>query len=492
MVLRSGIIYGAIFLVFSTLLSLSGRNVPSTGIYDSGFSIFLYQFGINTFGSFMWLQTLRNERVIDPVKIMFTEDSGIALPVSWFLSTGSYTLLLDVPPIVFYYYINKNLDDVFLQMIWGGACIVLGFSLGSAMSIITHNGRWSGRIGSGVYNSLKMIGLIGIFIIFDLTIFFPGYISIFSFAVDYPLNYIFPVLNIGFIAFTLHATIDSLIASFSWSIFYLISSVYLAYFLSKKIMADLFERNMDTGKRMRSNLFRNHYSSIFSLASKDLKIATRDITNLYTFFFPVFFSLPALLEVFVNKKFGTFPPLYTFAAVFVLTSVSVSFYSLQSLIMEGKSFVNMRIWLIPKREIILSKTLSSLIIFMFFAIPIVFVMIGANIGDLPYAAIIIVDAGLAFFFSSLLTLSFMMTRIPEEASSVNIYSFDGIIGLIIIFAISAFSGAFAPIISFTVSAFLVVPGIDFPSIFLGIILILSLILIRLSLSYLSGNDKAKV
>ncbi|MGP6239867.1 hypothetical protein ACNF40_05575 [Cuniculiplasma sp. SKW4] len=119
MILRSGIIYASIFLLFSILITYSGIDLSYKGIYATGFSIFLYQCGINTLGTFMWLQTLKNERIIDPAKIIFIEDSGLVLPFSWFMNTGMYTMFLDIPPIVFYYYFNRNLDDVLIQMIWG-------------------------------------------------------------------------------------------------------------------------------------------------------------------------------------------------------------------------------------------------------------------------------------------------------------------------------------------------------------------------------------
>lgn len=492
MILRSGIIYASIFLLFSILITYSGISLSYKGIYATGFSIFLYQFGINTLGTFMWLQTLKNERIIDPAKIIFTEDSGFVLPVSWFMNTGMYTMFLDIPPIVFYYYFNRNLDEVLLQMIWGATCIILGFSIGSALSIISQKGNWSGSIGSGIFNSIRMVGLIGIFILFDITVFFPRYIFIFSFSVRYPLDYMFPVLDIGFIAFTNHVNIDSIIASFSWSFFYLIISVYIAYFLSRHILDNIFERKAKSQWR-KSKRWSNkkNFGPVLSLTFKDLKIATRDVTNLSSFFFPVFFSLPALLEVFVDKRFGDFPPLYTYVAIFILTSLSVSFYSIQSLVMEGKNFINLRTWLISKNEIIVSKTFSSLIIFIFFAIPIAIVMIGANFGDIFYAVLIILDASMAFFFSSLVTLSFILSKIPEETTSINVYSFGGIFGLVLIFLISIISGAFAPLLSFTLGAILEIPGIDFPSIFLGIILLISLILARITLTIMSKGDKSK-
>lgn len=491
-IFRSGLIYSAIFLLFSLLITYSGISVSYKGIYATGFSIFLYQFGINTFGSFMWIQTLKNEKIIDPGKFLFTKDSGMVLPASWFVNTGVYTLLLDIPPMVFYYYINRTLDNVLIQMIWGATCIVLGFSVGSFLSIISQRGNWSGRIGSGIFNSLKMIGLISIFIFFDITVFFPRYIFLFSFSVQYPLNYVFPVFDIGFIAFTNHVNVDSIIASFSWSFFYLILSIFIAYFLARNILENLFNRNMATfqNKHIKRKNSRK-FSSIVSLTMKDLKLATRDLTNLSSFFFPVFFSLPALLEVFVDKRFGNFPPLFTYIAIFLLTTLSVSFYSIQSLVMEGKSFANLRIWLITKTEMIFSKALSSLIIFIFFAIPIVIVMIGANFGDIIYAVLIIADAALAFFFSSFVTLSFIISRIPKETTNINIYSFGGIAGLILIFSISIISGSFAPLVSFFIGAILAIPQIDLPSIFLGITLLLSLLLIRLIFTYLSSEDKSK-
>ncbi|MGP6239866.1 hypothetical protein ACNF40_05570 [Cuniculiplasma sp. SKW4] len=374
----------------------------------------------------------------------------------------------------------------------GATCIILGFSIGSALSILSQRGNWSGKIGSGIFNSLKMVGLIAIFILFDITVFFPRYIFIFSFSLPYPLDYIFPVLDIGFIAFTNHVNMDSIIASFSWSLFYLIISVYIAYFLSRYILDNIFERKAQgQWKKSKKGANKKRFGPIFSLTIKDLKVATRDVTNLSSFFFPVFFSLPALLEVFVDKRFGNFPPLYTYAALFILTTLSVSFYSIQSLVMEGKNFVNLRTWLVSKNELIVSKTFSSLIIFILFAIPIVVVMIGANYGDIFYAVLIIMDASVAFFFSSLVTLSFILSKIPEEATNINVYSFGGIFGLILIFSISIISGAFAPLLSFTLGALLEIPGIDFPSIFLGIILLISLIMIQITITFMSKGDKSK-
>ncbi len=488
MVRRSGVIYGALFLVFSIILTFGTVSHNPSAISASSFSIFLYEFGINSFGSFSWIQGLKNQGILESSKLLFPNQNGFTLPLGWFLNTGFYTLFLDIPPVVLYFYFNRNFETLILQMIWGLSCIFLGFLFGSSLSVLAGLSRKGGNIGSGFLNALKLFSLTSVFILFDLTIFYPSYIGIFDFALKYPLDFIFPVLNMKFIAFQPHVNFDSLVASFSWTLFYLLISLYASYFISNKILDNIFEGHGTVNKKKKKSGSVKYRGIILSLISKDLKIATRDFNNISTFFIPVFFSLPALLEVFVNRRFGSFPPIYTYVSIFVLTSVSVSFYAIQSLVMEGKSFINMRIWRISNRDLILSKTLSSLIIFLFFAIPVAIIMIGANMNDLPYLILISIDAALAFLFSSILTIYFMISKIPDDAVNINIYSFGGTLGIIVIFLISALSGALSPIGSYIIGAFLAISPIDFPSVFLGMVLVLSLILTRIGFILLSEKN----
>ncbi|MHB1492931.1 MAG: hypothetical protein ACYCR7_04460 [Thermoplasmataceae archaeon] len=465
------------FTIFSLLISAEYLINGTSGFRpftDSqiGFVIFLYALVVSASSSFFFLSSLNSERLIEPLAILPVKISPYMISLSWFMFTGSATFFIIFPPIVISVLFFHTYLSIFFGIIWGGILIFTGFSLSSLIFIFLNAKRKTAvrRMRNGLSNALKLLAFVAVFSVFDLSLYFPQFVDYVSPNLYGTVRYFVPILGLRYIVFESNPTFYSILFSSISTCIYAVIALLLFMFSSSSI-TKLMMSNVNSTKSTFSGAKKGFRvkSKGTALVEKDIRIVTRKMQNLTLMLLPLFFTLPTVFSIYATGTVGTLNPSSAYLGLLSLLIISASFYSMQLIISEGDGLENLRILPLTDWDIIKSKLKTGLIIFSIFSIPIIIILVG--IIRAPDDFLIEVDLAIGYIFASIISLSWLLGKIPKDAMTVNFYSFNGSLGIIFLFGVTAISAGIFPIMAILIYTFLSYSIFRDPYVFLMLIFI---------------------
>ncbi|MHB8361078.1 MAG: hypothetical protein ACYDAO_04950 [Thermoplasmataceae archaeon] len=441
------------FTLFSLLISTEylidgGIGLKAFTDGQIGFVIFLYALVVSVSSNFFFLSSLNSEKLIEPLAILPVNISPYMIPLSWFMFTGSATFFIIFPPIIISLLFFHLYWSIFFGLLWGAIFIFFGNSISTLIFVFLNakKRKVRKRLGNGLMNGLKILAFIAVFSLFDLSLYFPQFVTYISPSILGNIKYFVPILNVRYIVFSNQSGINPLLFSLTSTLIYGAICVLLFIFSSSEIKK-LMINSLNQTKDSYSNPERGFKvtSKIRSMVQKDIKIVTRKMQNLTLMLLPLFFTLPTVFSIYATGNIGTLNPSSAYLGLLSLLIISASFYSMQLIIAEGDGLENLRILPISNWEIIRSKLITGLIIFSLFSIPIIVILVGVGVVKGTMDFLIEIDLGIGYIFSSIISLRWLLKKIPPDAITVNFYSFNGSLGIIFLFALTAISAGLAPV-----------------------------------------------
>lgn len=450
------------FTLFSLLISAEYLIDGATGFKSFtegqiGFVIFLYALVVSASSSFFFLSSLNSERLIEPLTIMPVEISPFMISISWFMFTGSATFFIIFPPLIISVFFFHNFLSILFGFLWGGILIFTGFSISSLIYVFLNSRKsTSGRkVRSGLTNALKLLAFIAVFSIFDLSLYFPQFVTYISPNLYGTVKYFIPLLGLRYIVFNTNPTFQTILYSSISTGIYVLLAFFLFVYSSSSITKLMMEKVNVTKSTFESakKTFKTK-SKRTALVEKDIKIVTRKMQNLTLMLLPLFFTLPTVFSIYATGSIGTLNASSAYLGLLSLLIISASFYSMQLIISEGDGLENLRILPVTNWDIIKSKLTTGLIIFSLFSIPIIFILVGIGILRITLDILIEIDLAVGYIFASIISLRWLMKKIPKDAMTVNFYSFNGSLGIFFLFAVPAISAGIFPIMVILIYTFL--------------------------------------
>ena len=430
------------FIFFSVFLTAPYAQAGQSYLRmaDISFLLFLYAFIISIYSSILFINTLQGYRLIEPIKPMPLKISRHVIPLSWFAYTGSTAVFVVAPALILYTWIFRDPFTIVFGLIWTILVIVLGFTAGSGIFIFL--GSRFNQKRSSVVNSLKgilrIVFIIVIFIIFEMGVYFPDSLPDIIPAVHQPVSWFIPFLNIAYIVFMDHFTLEAAAGAV------VSTAIYAAViaFLFSRISRRLFEKISDQGLMGKSE--RKSWREKFSIHGfyqsffiKEIRLIARKSQNVIFIFIPIFFILPTIFSIFLYGDPGQFSTLSTYYSLLSIVVVCASFYSLILIISEGNGIEILFSLPLALRKIIYSKGLVGLAIFSAIIVPVTIILTGTFRSFHLYDLLIPANLIAAYAFASMFNIRHLIRKVPRGASTVNFYSFGGNIAFITLFILSS-------------------------------------------------------
>lgn len=430
------------FVFFSIFLTApyAQSNQAATRMADISFLLYIYAFIISIYSTILFISTLQNFKLIEPIKPMPLKVSKHVIPISWFAYSGSTALFVVAPALAFYAWTFKDPLTLIFGLIWTILTILFGFAVGAAIFIFL--GSRLNQKRSSIVNSLKgimrIVFIIIIFIIFELGVYFPDSLPNIIPAIHPPLNWLIPFLNIAFIVFIDHATLEAFAGGVGATALYSMATALLFSYVS----ARLFDRISDQGLMGKSDKkgWRDRFSIhgfYRSFFIKEIRLIARRSQNVIFIFMPIFFILPTIFSIFLYGSPGQYNTLSTYYSLLSIVIVCASFYSLILIISEGNGIEILFSLPLGLRKIIYSKGMVGLAIFSTIIVPVTILLIGSAKNFQLFDLLVPVNLIIGYAFSSIFNIRHLFRKLPSGASTVNFYSFGGNVAFVTLFILSA-------------------------------------------------------
>ncbi|MEM3676383.1 MAG: hypothetical protein QXV22_04940, partial [Thermoplasmataceae archaeon] len=355
---------------------------------------------------------------------------------SWFLYNGSSSMFVVIPlALVIGIYFGRPLYSL-LTVIWGLAYIVLGFSLGVLIDT-AFSGRKSRRSFRKGTELIRNIGLISVFILFYLALQFITRIPDLPPIQNFPLLYLAPVINSSYLGIplennTLQAVISVLGTLIEFSLIALLYSKSVAK--SYSILAYGSEPSSGNGYNGGLKMDKGgKYSVTFK---KEIRNIFRKSQYSAMMLIPVFIVLPTVLSVFFYAPVGSLQTTYLYFSFLAIVTVSSSFYSLVLVISEAGSIGILQSLPIRMKDIVYTKSYVGLVVFSAIMIPLSLLLMTKSDSQLDMYLLVPVNFLVAYAYTSLRNLNWLMNRVPRGATTINFYSFGGNLAVVMLFLIS--------------------------------------------------------
>lgn len=431
-------------IAFSALLSVTQLRLPYPLAHIQTLSIVLYSyiFLVSLYSSIMYVNTLSNYHLIEPIRALPTNMGRQAIPFSWLVFTGSSSIFVIIPPLVAYVWYTGNLWAVPAGIIWAFIILALGYTAGIAAAYVMSGNR-SGRkiFYSGTLSYvLKILAMISVFVLFEVAIQIPQEIPLLPLAIGHPFYIALPMVGIAYTVFETGQPQIFMFYELASSFGYLILAIVTFIFVNRKVVekvatSDLTQTSAASVRETKMHRFEDRFYG--ALFWKDVRGIVRKPQNVLMFLIPAFLVLPTLVSVFFFTPGLGLISVYNYMILLIVVVLSSAFYSLLLMVFEGNEINLLRLLPLGDKELIFSKGFVGAFIFVFVLVPIsilFFLHVHPGIITLIFVPLNLMSA---FLGTSFYNIRRLVVRIPPRSTTLNLYTFGGNAGLALLFLITA-------------------------------------------------------
>lgn len=432
----------ASFAVFSFLL-ISPYVLSDTGasrVTNIGFIVYIYALIISIYSSALYFNSIGSMNLLGPVSWLPYEGRKKAVIISWLMYSGSTAIFAVIPAVLWVTWITGNPAVFLFGLAWGFLFIMLGYTIGAFInSFITAKGR-NERAGflSTAKSTLRVLIILLVFAVFEVGIYLPGLIPNFIPEIAFPLNRLLPLVNIPYVVFTGNGSFAGI------SLNVLSTLLYLAVFLVSMLLTNsravdrIMERvgSTEIFRPERNKSYRKMNLTL-SLLMKEVRIVARKSQNVILLFIPVIFVFPTILSVLIYGSKGGIGNLGTYFSLISILIICSSFYSLILVVSEGNGIETLHSLPLSTKDIIYSKAIFGLLVFVVIIIPVSLLIVSGNNLFSAYDILVPANLILGYSFSSVFNIRRLVLRIPRGSSTVNFYSFGGGLFIASMFVVTA-------------------------------------------------------
>lgn len=445
----SAIAFGSFSVVLSVIRYL---ETPSAlGFAEADAILFFYLLMTNAYNAVFFLSQVKQSAIMEPVLHLPGVSIARVLTLANLYYYGTSTLFVVVPSFFMFALLFGQYLSLLVLVFWALLYTILGFCLGVIIMFIVSTRAGGSKSGSVrlVGGAIWFLGIVVVFVIFELWIYEPNLISPTIFYNPSILSSFLPVLEAVVTSvnpLSLHNVLYFPISATLYTVLTVALFRKTGYMLERVYLTGVQQKARtyrDTARRMRSG----KYDKMFR---KDLSILFRSPQNSVLVFLPLMLSLPALIPVMLARS-GS--PLSLYYLALSLPVMSASFYPLVTLISEGKAISLLFSLPIKKTDFLISKVLVSGTIFLVISAGIIIfagLYIGENIVLIAFTEFCIL-AG--YIYASMINFVRNSSKITDQVTILNLDSFGGTFGIMLTFGLTMIL-LLAPVLSGSLVAYM--------------------------------------
>lgn len=428
-----------LFFSFFLVSSSYGVSNELEHLQSISFILYSYIFLFSLYSVIMFINVIRTYRLFEPLRPLPSDIGHHILPVSWFIYNGSSSLFVIIPAVIEYYLYSGNFVSIPFGILWGFIVMALGYLAGVIVVSMLSGFKSQQKKGKlGVFsNIVRFTGLILIFILFEIALQEPGSLPALPTLHSQPLLLMIPLINIPYISFPTAAAGGSALPAGIITAFYGIVVYVLLLKFNRRIFLRISEQDQvsqsqDSGKPDRimvSGFYRNSFV-------KDFRNIFRKPQNATMVIIPIIFVIPTLFQLFMYSSTVSYGTISVYYSLLSIVVVSASFYPIALIISEGNGISVLQALPLKLQDIIYSKSFVGTAIFTVIVVPISTLFLLKIYSGILELLLLPANLVLAYVYTSLFNIRWLMHKVPSGATTVNFYSFGGNIALFLLFAIT--------------------------------------------------------
>ena len=473
-------LFTSIMMVFFSFFLVTADykvNNPLEHLQSISFIIYAYIFLFSLYSVIMFINIVKNYKLFDPLKALPSNVGHQILPLSWFIYNGSSSLFVIVPLIYEYAARSGNYYLIPMGVLWAFITMAMGYISGvlivTFMSARGSSNR-KGRLGA-FSNIVRLLGLIVIFVLFEIALQEPGNLPAFPPVSTFPFILLIPLINVSYISFPTIVNFNISLLGLGISSFYAVAMAFIFLKFNKRIFTRISEQEsisyFRAQERVRKIPAMGLYRNTFS---KDIRNIFRKPQNATMVLIPIIFVTPTLFQLFFYSSTVSFGSISIYYSLLSIVIVSSSFYSIVLIISEGNGISVLQSLPLRMREIVYSKNIVGTTIFSIIVTPIALLFLFKESSQIITLFLLPINLIVAFVYTSLFNIRRLLKRVPRGSTTVNFYSFGGNVAFFTLFIITLIFTAIPTVIATLISYLVVMTPFTHPDAFYLSVLALNL------------------
>lgn len=396
------------------------------------FVLFVYALMINVYNALYFLGSVRRGHLVEPLAY-----SPVARPESILMRCylkyyASLSFFITMPGTIFLAMRTGSTAVIPLALAWTAGMTLFSWPIGVLISY--RSGRPRRKLGF-IDPIFRIFSFAVSLAALEVILFLPQLIPSLLPNLPSPVSLALFPINIAYI---LQGTFVSSslplmgIAATSLYLVFFIAAVYLTLnYLGRRIRAGGLDQTVGPRKG-------SYYSEPVprALERKDRKILLRDTQVATLIAIPIIVAIPTVFPVFLPPSGVNANPLGIYYLLLSVTAVCAAFYPSILLISESGSFSIWRQLPVFPVAMLRSKLKLALKMFLIVVIPLMAAALLRSGSSIPFY--LSISAGLVsgFVFLSIVNTRYLYGKIPREAERVNLDTFGGNLGMLLLFSTS--------------------------------------------------------
>ena len=418
------------FIVFwNSLFLFAGGGMSTSNMI---FILFVYALIINLYNTLYLMGSVRREHLIDP--LIF---SAIARPESVLMKCymkyyGSLSIFISVPGCVILAIELRNPLIILAAVMWTLIIIFMSWPLGVIFSAKVGGGsRHSGTLEPIIRILSFAFSLAGL----EIILYSPQLVPNMLPSIQFPLSILIFPFNIPYIFDAMSS--PGIIAVYGL----IVTAIYMVVFYEVSVRTNGYVGRLIREGFMQSSGKHGGRSAGVeplkqALERKDRKILIRDSQVSTLIAIPIIVAVPTLFPVFMPSGGISGDSIGIYYLMLSITAICASFYPSILLMSESGSIALWRQFPLDARVMLKAKERLALKMFAIIAIPLTLAALIISGSAWEYYVTLSVGLISGFVYLMVRNVDHLFSRIPAEASRVNLETFGGNLGLLLLSATS--------------------------------------------------------